>query len=136
MTINLQMDGFWRDCNKRWVPIVAGLYCVYSCTNNPDSGTVLLHRLLYIGQSEDTNRRLAEHERMSDWRSVLEEGQELCYSVAQLDTKQDRDIAEAALVYVANPPFNVALKDSFSESPVTIIVSGAIGLLPPSVVLG
>ena len=69
-TINLDFDGYWREINKDGVPSQSGIYCVYSCTYNSNNGKVSIKKLLYIGESTDVHNRIANHDRLDDWKKI------------------------------------------------------------------
>ena len=131
--ITMVFEGFWREPNKAWITPCAGIYCVYACTYLSDVQKVYLERLLYIGQSENVNDRIVAHEQWPLWKAYLQPSQELCYSVAEVQQSAIRDICEAALVYETKPPCNDVLKDHYTKEEAKLSLSGAIGLLPPSV---
>ena len=127
--INLQFDGYWREISKAWITPCPGLYCVYRCAPLLN-GRLLLHELIYIGQSENVNSRITNHERVLDWQGSLLAGEELCYTVAEVRAQSDRDVAEAALINEVKPRFNSDFIDSYSFEPAIISCGGTNGLLP------
>lgn len=128
--INMVFDGFWREPNKAWVTSCAGIYCVYACTYLPDIQKVHLDRLLYVGQSENVNDRIASHEKTPCWQACLQPSQELCYSIAEVRSSHIRDICEAALIYIAHPCCNELLTCHYGQESAKFALSGKIGLLP------
>lgn len=66
--INLDFDGYWREINKNSIPSKSGVYCVYSCVYNSSNKTVSIKKLLYIGESENVHDRIANHDRLEDWK--------------------------------------------------------------------
>lgn len=127
-TISLNFDGYWREINKGGVPAESGVYCVYACTYNQNEGTVSLRELMYVGESENVRERLANHERLSDWKKRLKSGETLCYSVA-LVSGNDRNRAEAAVIFHHKPPCNTEYKYSFPYEATVIQTSGKNALL-------
>ena len=127
-TISLNFDGYWREINKGGVPAESGVYCVYACTYNQNEGTVSLRELMYVGESENVRERLANHERLSDWKKRLKSGETLCYSVA-LVSGNDRNRAEAAVIFHHKPPCNTEYKYSFPYETTVIQTSGKNALL-------
>lgn len=114
-TIDLDFDGYWREVNKDSVPSKSGIYCVYSCVYNSNEKTVSITKLLYIGESEDVHRRIAKHDRLDDWKKELSANETLCYSFAPIN-EDDRERAEAALIFKHKPPMN---KEYFNNFPYT-----------------
>ena len=122
-TITLKFNGYWREVDKGGVPNQSGIYCVYSCIYNASEKTVRLLRLLYIGESENVRERLINHERLQDWQNALQKGETICYSFAAIN-ENDRERAEAALIYKIKPPFNTEHSRQFNYYPTEIIVEG------------
>lgn len=121
--IDLSFDGYWRLNNVGGVPKGSGVYTVLTCTYNESSNTVSLDRLIYVGESEDVNARLANHEKLPDWKRYLRTGQELCFAVASVGGAQ-RERAEAAVIHHHKPPVNTQHKDSFPYDTTAITTSG------------
>ena len=95
--ISLVFSGYWRDSRKDKLPKESGIYLVYAGTPKPNS-IVDLRQLLYIGESSNVHDRIAEHNRYEDWKKSLKEG-ELLYYVAASASKEERTLAEAALIF-------------------------------------
>jgi len=123
-TYELVFDGYWRDVNKASVPSKSGIYVVYSATYNLKTAGVVLHRVLYIGESDDVRGRIDGHERRSDWERLLKKGETLCYSFASISKSDGRERAECATIYIHKPPLNDDCKNSFSHPETTISTSG------------
>ncbi|MBE6673602.1 MAG: GIY-YIG nuclease family protein [Ruminococcaceae bacterium] len=134
VTISLNFDGYWREANKKGIPDKSGIYCVYTCTYNHDTKKVTIHKLLYIGESNNVNDRINNHERLSDWKNALEKNQTLCYSFAPA-INPDRERAEAALIYKHKPPMNDEYVNSFTYNDTSIILSGNTSKLVESFVI-
>ena len=103
--ISLNFKGYWLEANKRGIPSESGVYCVYACTYNTSTDKVSLRKILYIGESVNANERLANHEKLTDWKKCLQLGETLCYSFAFVNN-DDRVRAEASLIYKHKPPCN------------------------------
>lgn len=109
--INLTFEGYWgtaipeEKCNH------SGIYVVYGGKNTGEK-TCEINRLIYIGESENINTRLSDHERKDDWKKQLKEGEILYFSKTKV-TGDDRKQAEAALIYKHQPPCNIEYKDNF-----------------------
>lgn len=134
-TIELEFDGYWIEVNKNGIASVSGVYCVYSCVYNKDEKTVTLKKLLYIGESENVHDRIANHDRLDDWKNSLSTGQTLCYSYAKVSST-DKERAEAALTFEMQPPFNTEHKDQFIYEDTEIKTSGKNKFLSASFTVG
>ena len=126
--IELNFEGFWREEKKKLMPDESGVYCVYRCVYNSDENTVTIKELFYIGESENVNERIANHDRLEDWKGALQAGETLCYSCAKVDEK-DRERAEAAMIFKDQPPFNDEHKNGFDYEDTHIIIKGRKSLL-------
>ncbi len=124
---HLEYDGYWREPNCGGIPNQSGIYCVYASTYNTSSQTVTLHKLVYIGESENVRERIEGHEKWSDWRRHLQSGQQLCFSYAPITGERER--AEAAMIYRHKPPENTEYVDTFPYDRTTITTSGRNALL-------
>jgi len=127
-TINLDFDGYWREVNKSSIPKRAGVYAVYVCKYiKPEKkgakATVTLKKLIYIGEAENVNERISEHDKWSDWRKKVPEGSVICFSFAGA-TSPDRERAECALIFYHKPTCNDECKDSFPYEETTVISKG------------
>ena len=120
----LDFDGYWRTPNISWLPAKSGIYCVYACTYNQQEKIVSIKKLLYIGEAENVNKRVSEHERWQDWEGELRRGEELCFNAALISPESDRQRAEAAMIHHHKPPCNVEYVDSFPFEQTTISTSG------------
>lgn len=130
--IVLEFDGYWLEAGKAGIPSVSGVYCVYSCVYNKGKKDLSIKRLLYIGESKNVHERIANHDRLDDWLSYLEEDQTLCYSYAKI-SNTDRERAEAALIFEVQPPFNDEHTKDFIYNDTEIITSGKNYLLPKDI---
>lgn len=127
-TYSLTYKGYWRDKNRGGVPAESGVYSVYAGTYDAQMDKVSLRLLIYIGQAENANERLANHEKEKDWKKHLRSGEELCFSFAPVQAA-DRDRVEAALIHHHKPPENSDYVNSFPFDQTTISTSGANALL-------
>ena len=134
-TISLDFDGYWREVNKGGIPAKSGVYLVYVCRHNEIQGTVSLDKLIYIGEAEDVQDRIANHEKWPEWRKYVPQGSEICFSFAGV-TSPDRERAEAALIYHHKPPCNIEYTDSFPFEETTVKSTGQCALLSSPITLG
>ena len=129
-TIDIELDGYWRDSKKEGIPDESGVYCVYECHHNTSAGKVSLQKLIYIGEAADVCKRIAGHEKYNDWLSHVRHGNELCFSFGGVDAVE-RIWAEAALIFKHKPPENTEYVDSFPFDKTTMQLTGATALLVP-----
>ena len=127
-TFNQNFDGYWRELNKSGIPSTSGIYCVYECTHNVQEKTVTIHKLIYIGESENVNKRIANHEKQKDWEKHVRQGNELCYSFSAVDN-YSRVRVEAAFIYRHQPPVNTEYKDNFPFDKTIVKSNDKIALL-------
>lgn len=127
-SINLNFKGYRIEDNKNSIPSQSGIYCVYSCTYNETENTVSIKKLLYIGESENLHSRIATHNRLDDWKKKLSATETLCYSFALING-DDRNRAEAALIFKHNPPMNTEYTDNFPYNDTEMLLIGKTALL-------
>lgn len=122
-TINLDFDGYWREVNKGGIPEKSGVYLVYVCRYDESQKTVTLDKLVYIGEAENAQDRITNHEKWPEWRKHVPKGSEVCFSFAGV-TSPDRERAEAALIFYHKPPCNTEYIDSFPFEDTTVVSTG------------
>lgn len=127
-TYSQTFSGYWRYINRAYMPEKSGIYCVYAGTYNKTENNVILNRLLYIGQSENINERLKDHECESEWKKELKSGEEIIFSCTKLGS-YDLDRFEAAMIYKHKPPVNIEYKYNFPFDETTVYTSGENALL-------
>jgi len=127
-TISLDFEGYWREVNKGRVPAKSGIYLVYVCKHNEEKKTVSLDKLIYIGEAEDAQDRITNHEKWPEWRQCMPKGSQICFSFAGV-TSEDRGRAEAALIYYHKPTCNTEYIDSFPFTDTTVESTGSCALL-------
>ena len=120
---SLNFQGYWREVNKNGVPSKSGIYLVYRCVYDKTSNTVGLKDIIYIGQAENAHDRIANHDRLGDFKAQLQQGEELCYSFAEV-LQSDLDIVENALIFAQKPILNDKVKDTFNYGAVIVKVDG------------
>lgn len=133
-TIYLKFEGYWPEIYKDSMPKQSGIYCVYSCKHNAVGNTVVIHKLLYIGESANVNARIQNHNRLQDWTQKLRYDEELCYSFAPI-APADRERGEAALIFNHQPPMNEEHKNHFVYNDTQMILSGEIKFLDNSFIV-
>lgn len=127
-TFNQEFDGYWREIHKSGLPSSSGVYCVYECTYNKDKQNISIHKLIYIGESENVNQRVDKHEKLADWMKHVNKGNELCYSSTLVDTYY-RNRVEAAFIFHHKPPVNTEYVDNFPFDKTIVKSKGKIALL-------
>lgn len=122
-TIELLFEGYWREIKKDDVPPKPGIYCVYTCEIS--NGKLSSLELIYIGESSNVNDRVANHERLPEWKELLNPGGTLCYSFANIASPR-REIAEAAMIYKHQPLTNHEYKNDFPHETTTVKLLGKV----------
>jgi hypothetical protein len=116
----LNFEGYWRENEISTIPKISGVYCVYACTYNPESNSVSLRSLLYIGGADDVCDSIAKTEKLPEWRKHLQQGEELCFNMAAVDPPEIPRV-QAGLVFHHKPNENSEYIDSFPFEPTTVI---------------
>jgi hypothetical protein len=127
-TFNQIFDGYWREQNKSDIPKSSGVYCVYECTYNKIEKKVKIHKLIYIGESGDVNSRIANHEKLEDWKKHVRQGNELCYNFSHVE-EYYRERVEAAFIYHHKPPENTEYVNNFPFDKTIVKSTGKTALL-------
>lgn len=123
LSYQLNFQGYWRHINRAGLPAVSGVYAVYRCTYNQTTDKVTLHEIIYIGQAVDVNDRHKKHDKLSLFQSELKEGEELCYTCAEVDGRS-LDLIENALVFAQKPRLNDKLVNSYDHQSAHIKLDG------------
>ena len=128
-TISLNFDGYWTEAEISEIPKQSGVFVVYACTKGGQE-TPFLKKVIYIGESENVNHRIAKHKKWPLWRKYC--GANLiCFSFAPVPTP-DRKRSEGALIYKHKPPVNDGYIAFFPFDETTMELSGKIALLKRS----
>ena len=130
----IEFDGYWREPNKGSVPSKSGIYCVYSAEYDETKKVVSLKKLIYIGESGDVNTRLANHEKLDEWKKHLKINEVLCYSFGAVPST-NRVRCEAALIFKHEPPVNTEYSEAFPHDKTSISLTGKTALLKTSFVV-
>lgn len=131
-TYDLEFKGYWQDKNKSGLPHIPGIYCVYKGTLQADD-TVILDKIVYIGEAEDINERhnKKEHEHYKDFVRVCGGAEHVWYNAAEVQGgEHERKRVENALIFKIQPEINDKGKDSFNYPQTTINSKGDHFLIP------
>lgn len=127
-TYNIIFNGYIRDEKKESLPEYSGVYIVYRCMFNPQERTVTLIEILYIGQAENINHRICNHDKRDEFFNELTEDETICYSYAKVD-KKNLDIIENALIFAQKPRLNDKLVDNYNYDSAEFKIEGRCSLL-------
>ena len=125
---DVKINGYWREPDISSIPAQSGVYFVYECTFNREKKTVSLHKLIYIGESENVRNRIKNHEKWDDWKKHVREDNQLCFSFGTVPSA-DRDRVEAAYIFKHKPPENTEYVISFPFDQTTVNSTGTTALL-------
>lgn len=122
-TYSLDFDE--HHINSTDLPDWSGIYCIYAFEHNDPKTSYHARGLLYIGESENIRERVSNHEHREDWENKLDKKNEvLLFRAAPISPKEDRERAEAAMIYHHKPPCNTQYVHSFPFDKTTIEISG------------
>lgn len=127
-TYNITFDGYWREKNIGGIPTKSGIYCVYACVYNESEKKVSIKKLLYIGESENVNDRIKNHEKLTEWKRYLKSGETLCFNFGAVPSNS-RNRCEAAIIFKHQPPVNTEYKSAFPFDKTNVKLSGKISKL-------
>jgi len=125
--ILLTFNGYWREKDLRNTPKVSGIFIVQACSYDFKKLSLTALRILFIGSGSDLNRRITDHKMYKTWKKELNEGEQLLYSIAELDldTALIREI-KLNLINENNPLFNTPKKiDQTKLNNKTLVLKGA-----------
>ena len=121
--------GYRMDANKDTLPEYAGLFIAYRCILDQQSKKVELKEILYIGKA--VNVRQTVRELRHKFMAELKEGEDLCYSYAEIP-EENIDIIENALLFAQKPRLNEDEKltrEYLYPKPANFLVEGSCALL-------
>lgn len=121
--IQLNFEGYWRECNKGGLPNYSGVYLVYRCVYSEKTNRVNLKDIIYIGKSSNIHDRHIEHEKLPLFENQLQDGEQICYSCAKVDS-QDLEWVEKALIFAQKPILNDEGKEHYDAMPAHIQLDG------------
>ena len=126
-TISLNFQGYWTEPEISKIPKQSGVFVVYEYTKNRQEASVFLKKVIYIGESENVNERIAKHKKWPFWKKLCGSNQ-ICFSFARV-SNADRKRSEAALIYKHKPPANDGYIVSFPFDETTMNLNGKVALL-------
>lgn len=127
-TYQIYFRGYRREENIGSLPTYSGIYMVYTCRYNVETQKVSLVELIYIGQAENINKDINNHSLKEAFKSELKEGEQLCYSYAEVE-EADLNIVKNALVFSQKPKLNTQYTRSFNHPASHFIIEGKCALL-------
>jgi excinuclease UvrABC nuclease subunit len=123
-TFNQEHVGYWTDNRKSGLPKASGVYFVYECFDSTSNESVTIHKLIYIGESDNVKGRVGDHEKTEDWKKHVRSGNTLCFSFTPVDDYY-RERVEAAYINHHKPIENKEYVDNFPFPKTHIITTGA-----------
>lgn len=119
-TISLKFNGYYENnLTDKNCKNCSGIYLVY---RGIDKGkTCSIKKLIYIGESEDISKRISEHNKWDEWKKQLQNGEKLYFCYAKAN-EEDRQRAEAALIYKYKPVCNKEFTGKFDDFADTEII--------------
>jgi hypothetical protein len=112
------------------IPKQSGVFVAYEYTKDRQEASFFLKKVVYIGESENVNERIAKHKKWPFWRKHCGTNR-ICFSFAPV-SNTDRKRSEAALVYKQKPPANDEHIVIFPLDETTMNLSCKIALLTRS----
>jgi len=132
----LTFDGYWKDKSITKVPEKSGVYCVYTGTVDVlnQKSKFVIHKLAYIGDSDNANLTVSNHEKNGDFRKYIGDRQIICYSFAPLE-KEFRERVKKALILSNSPIGNSLTVKSFEFDKTKISCDGQVSLLKKEITM-
>jgi len=125
-TISLNFHGYWTEPEISGIPKQSGVFVVYECTKDEQEKSFFL-KVIYIGESENVNERIATHKKWPLWRKHCSANR-ICFSFAHV-SNTDRKRSAAALIHKHKPPVNDGYIVIFPFDDTTMKLGGKIALL-------
>lgn len=127
-TYRKEFKGYTLDRDGESLPTDSGVYMMYRCVPHPETRTVDLVELFYIGKATDLKQEIMNHKRRAEFLAQAKQGEEICYSYAFVSRVQ-YDVVENGLVYMQKPRLNDKLKWNYNHQDAEFHFSGACALL-------
>mgnify|MGYP006289169061 CR=1 FL=1 len=127
--ISICFHGYWREIHKEEIPGISGVYCVYENSYNPKNRRIETNKLIYIGESDNVKKAIANHPNYEDWLCQVILDHELCFSLGLVQPHDCQKAAAAALIYQHKPVLNNNDRFEFAFEDTTISLSGRCALL-------
>lgn len=118
-TFNQEFKGYRIESDISTLSANSGVYGVYRCTYDENKNSVSLKELIYIGKADDLNERINKHEDWDDWRSELNDGEQICFCYTFVD-KTSNERVEAALINSNQPRLNIEYNNAFPFDKTTV----------------
>lgn len=117
MQFRLDFIGYFPEYISLCEKYSSGIYIVYAGINR-DSACELT-KIIYIGESDRICCEIKNHPQKNDWYNELSSGEELYFSIAQID-KEKRAEATAILIHQTKPLCNIKFT---SRCPTDLLLS-------------
>ena len=124
--------GYIREKYKIGLPAIAGIYVVYKCDYNPQSDTIDIKEILYIGETQNIHERHngtkeepTVHEHLEDFRREAKGDEHICYGVIPFKgSAYEREWLEASLIHFQQPDINTDHKDHYGYPAAEVKIYG------------
>lgn len=134
MKYTIDIDGYFRDCKRAYLPNEKGLYFVFSCKCNCHKQELEVGELLYIGctLSQTIKECICAHEQVFEFESHCKPGEGICYACSILQDSEIQNILmiENAIVYAEQPSLDISCKQSYNYTDIEIQLTGEVTSIP------
>lgn len=127
-TINISIEGYWREIHKKALPAYPGIFLVYQSKYDEELRVISLLRLLYIGEGHNIRDEVEAQKVTTKCSQYLKPGEELSYSTGFVRA-QDMTRVRAAFVFKHQPEANTKYKTEYPFESINIALSGKTKLL-------
>lgn len=132
---SISVDEAYLDKDRNLLPDYPGIYFVFVGTVKQKGENTLEvdnPELIYLGQAKDVNSRHnkdngePKHEHYADFLKYKGEDKEIIYAVTPIRDFRNRRLIESALIFMFQPPINIADKYSFHHRKTRITIDSSI----------
>lgn len=124
----VMFNGYILDKEREYLPNYSGVYMIYRCVPEPQTHTVDLKELFYIGKATNIKTEITGHKRREEFLAQAKPGEEICYAYAHV-TRVQYDVVENGLIYMQKPRLNNNLVDSYNHQNAEFHFTGRCDLL-------
>ncbi len=134
MKHTIEVDGYYRDCRRGFLPQERGIYFVFTCKCDCNKQELEVKKLIYVGctPQQTIQERVCTHDKISEFGAACNPGEGFCYACSILHDAELRNVLmiENALIFAEQPLLNTMGKENYSHADIEIELKGKVDYLP------